>query len=287
MTETPTITLTPTETTTTTPASTWTPLPPLEYTVRAGDVCSGIAALFSVSIQAIVTENNLSSSCLISEGQVLRIPQPTPTASPMPTASLTGPEATLAACPTDRYTVQANDTLSIIANNYSISMEAIKEWNGLTTDNVYLGQTLTIPLCMRAATPGPTPTPTLPPPYPAPNLLLPPDGAPFNVLNETVTLQWASIGELRQNEAYLITVEDITSGTGRKLVDYAQDTSYIIPISFRPQDNIPHIMRWWVTTVRQSGSDENGNPIWMSAGSSSIKRAFTWSGAEPAATPIP
>jgi len=39
-------------------------------------------------------------------------------------------------------TVQADQTLSGIALNYGVSMADIKEFNGLSTDNVFTGQTL-------------------------------------------------------------------------------------------------------------------------------------------------
>src|SRR5690606_85327 len=115
-------------------------------------------------------------------------------------------------------------------------------FNGLTTDNVLLGQPLLIPLCMRAATPGPTPTATLPPPYPAPNLLLPADGAAFTLANDVVTLQWASVGVLNDNEAYQVIVEDVTATQTRRITDYVTDTRYIVPSSFRPNDNVAHVM---------------------------------------------
>jgi len=287
ITETPTITPTVTETTTPTPSPTYTPLPPIDYTVKFGDTCSGIAVFFNTSVQAIVLQNNLSSTCAISPGMVLKIPQPTPTPLPLPTATLAGPEATRAACQTDRYTVQANDTLSSVAAAYRVPQQAIKDWNGMTSDSVFLGTTLLIPLCAREATPGPTPTPTPAPPYPAPNLLLPVDGAAFTLANDTVSLQWASVGLLRENEAYMVTIEDVTSGTGKKLVDYVLDTKLVVPASFRPQENLPHIMRWWVVTVRQTGTDNNGNPIYTSAGTASLQRVFSWSGAAPAPTPTP
>lgn len=69
----PTMTLTPT------PMPTWTPLPPMEYVVKNTDYCSSIAALFGVSVQSIIRENNLDANCTIKEGDVLKIPQPTPT----------------------------------------------------------------------------------------------------------------------------------------------------------------------------------------------------------------
>jgi len=287
ITETPTATPTPTETLTPTPSPTFTPLPPIDYVVQANDTCSGIALVFGVSVQSIIIENNLSSTCFLTPGTTLKIPRPTPTPAPQATSTLTGVDATKAACQTDRYTVQANDTLSSIAGAYNVPQQAIKDWNGMTSDQVFFGTTITIPLCARAATPGPTPTPTPAPPYPPPPLLLPADGAPFTLANNTVTLQWASIGVLRENEAYMVVVEDVTAGTDRRLVDYVLDTKFIVPVSFRPLENVAHVLRWWVAPVRQSGTDSNGNPVWASAGSTSLQRVFTWSGSAPAATPTP
>jgi LysM repeat protein len=279
---------TPTETPIPTDTPTITPLPPLEYSVKSGDYCATIANAFHVSVQSIILMNSLSATCTdLRVGQVLKIPQPTPTPLPAATSTLESGAATLAACQTVAYTVQSNDTLSSISANYNVPMDAIKQWNGLTNDNVFLGVTLNIPLCMRAATPGPSPTPTTPPPYPAPNLLLPADGAPFTLANDTVTLQWASVGTLRENERYQVTVLDVTAGTGRPLIDYMTDTKFIVPVTFRPQDNQSHIIRWWVVVVRQTGTDDQGNPIWSIAGTSSERRAFTWSGAAPVATPTP
>jgi len=37
-------------------------------------------------------------------------------------------------------TVQANDTLSSIALNYAVTMQSIKDYNGLSTDSVFTGQ---------------------------------------------------------------------------------------------------------------------------------------------------
>ena len=285
---TPTITLTPTETPIPTETPTYTPLPPLEYVVKGGDNCSTIAAIFNVPWTSIVLENSLNAQCTdLRVGQTLKIPQPTATPLPPATSTLEPAAATQAACQTVDYTVMTNDTLSGISQNYNVPMEAIKAWNGLTSNNVFIGTTIKIPLCMRAATPGPSPTPTPPPPYPAPNLLLPADGAPFSLANNTITLQWASVGILRDNERYQVVVLDVTLGTGRPLIDYVTDTKYIVPVTFRPQDYFAHVIRWWVVVVRQTGSDDQGNPIWTTAGTSSERRDFTWVGAAPALTPTP
>ncbi len=231
--------------------------------------------------------NNLPANCIIAEGNVLKIPYPTSTPKPPPTDVPNEATQTASACEKVQYTVQENDTLGIIAANYNVPQDAIKFYNGLSSDNVFIGTTIIIPLCERFATPGPTPTATPPPPYPAPNLLLPADGAAFTLANDVVTLQWASIGTLRENEAYQVTVEDVTSAQGRRMTDYVTDTKYIVPTSFRPEDDLAHVVRWWVTTVRQNGVDEQGEPIYNSAGALSEERVFSWTGVAVAGTPSP
>jgi LysM repeat protein len=68
------------------PTSTIQPL--IEYKVGEGDTCAVIAAKFGVSIQSIVAMNQLSSDCLVSVGQMLKIPHPTPAPEPSnPTAT--------------------------------------------------------------------------------------------------------------------------------------------------------------------------------------------------------
>lgn len=287
-TETPTASPIPTDTQLPTLVPTVTEQPPFEYTVALNDTCGGIAVTFGVSVQSIIVLNNLPASCNnLSIGQKLKVPYPTATPLPVPTNTPLPATQTALACGSVAYTVQENDTLSSIAANYAVPQQAIKDYNGLSTDTVFFGQPLIIPLCARAATPGPTPTATIPPPYPAPNLLLPADGAAFTLANDAITLQWASVGTLRDNEVYQITVEDVTAGQARRIVDYAKDTKYIVPASFRPKDNIAHVMRWWVITVRQTGTDAQGQPIYNSAGASSDKRVFTWVGAAVEATPTP
>jgi LysM repeat protein len=290
---TPTITLTITPSVTptpVTPTTTATPQPsptPLSYTVADGDTCLAIAARFEVSVNSIVLLNNLGAACTLFPGTQILIPHPTPTTTPFPTATLSGADATKEACEKVFYTVEENDTLSSISQNYNIPMEAIKEWNGMVNNTVYAGLTLVVPLCERPATPGPSPTPTPPPPYPAPNLLLPADGSVFTLDNQTVTLQWSAVGTLNNNEAYRVIVEDITEGEGRQLVDEVTATTFSVPDSFRAKGNIPHIYRWWIMPVRQIGTDESGNINWDTAGATSETRVFTWVGEAVAETPTP
>jgi len=296
----PTVAFTPTNTATITPTGTeaptstliptFTPLPPIEYVVRSGETCGVLAATFKISVQSIIVANNLDSQCTLSAGAKIFIPQPTPTPAPPPTEIPNEATQTAQACQKAYYTVQTNDTLGGIAANYNVPQDAIKAENGMASDNVLIGTTLVIPLCKRFATPGPTPTATLPPPYPAPNLLLPADGAAFSLANDVVTLQWASVGTLREGEFYQVIVQDLTAlnlGNTVRLIDYVTDTKFIVPASFRPNDNLSHIFSWWVGVVRQNGVDDQGQPIYISAGAISDKRVFSWVGITIQTTPNP
>ncbi len=284
----PTFEESPTPTVTFTPEPTFTPLPPLEYVVRDNDTCGYIAIIFEVTIRSIAELNNLPPDCgVLSVGQTILVPQPTPTPSPMATNTPNVSQATADACGQIEYRVGENDTLSGIATNYAIAVETLKNYNGLTSDNIFSGQIINIPLCERLPTAGPTPTATNPAPYQPTNLLLPADGAVFSGVNDTITLQWAAIGGMREGESYAITIEDLTEGQGKKLVDYSTDTKYIIPVSFRPSENSPHIIRWWVQPVRQSGTTPGGDAIWVPSGLQSVPRVFAWSGIGVAVTPAP
>ena len=287
ITVTPTLTTTPSNTPTQTPLPTWTPLPPVEYTVKDNETCLDIALQFNTSVQSIILANNLNTSCLISPGNILQVPQPTLTPSPVPTAT---PEAFIAdvemCTQTDTIIVEADMTLSSIAANYNVSMSDIRIYNNLPNDIVRQGDRLIIPLCDRLPTAGPTLTPTPLPPYPAPNPLLPRSGAAFTATDEAVTLQWASVASLFPGEVYRVMVQDLTSAEEKILVDYVSDTKYILPASFRPIDTTPHIIQWSVSVARQINSDPN-NPIYEEAGAISQFRVFSWVGSGIAPTSAP
>lgn len=282
---TPTVTLTATITPTGTLAPSATPLPDVEYTVKQNDTCLSIALAFDVSVNSIILKNNLSTECILSVGTKLLIPQPTPTPAPLPTETLQPASATESACQTADYTVTSSDTLGSIAANYNVSAESIREYNGLPSDVVFEGAVLKIPLCQRLPTEGPTPTATNPPPYAAPNLLLPADGAVFMTSSDVITLQWAAIGGMLENEGYAVTIEDLTEGTGRKLVEYVTDTKFIVPANFRPTDALPHAMRWTIVPVRPAGQNREGQALWEPAGAVSVSRVFVWMGSGTTTNP--
>lgn len=291
--QTPTVTSPPTDTLspsdTPAPTPTVTPLPPVSYVVAQNDTCLGLAIRYNVSVQSILQLNNLPASCNnLAVGQKLLIPQPTQTPLPPSTATYTAAQATVTACQLFPYTVKAGDTLAGIAANFNVSIDGLKKYNqNIYGDTVFSGLTVQVPLCERLPTPGPTPTATTPPPYPAPNLLTPRDGSVFGLNDQTIALQWAAVAQLRDNEYYQVTVEDLTEGSGHQSLGYVTDTKFVVPTTLRPTDSTTHLFRWSVSVARQTGTNPGGKPIYTSAGVESEVWTFGWSGGQVAPTSSP
>ena len=105
------------------------------YIVQSGDSLYEIAGQYGVTIDEIITANNLKSTKL-QIGQVLVIP--TGTIQPTPTPTLPNNNYIT-------YTVKPGDSLYKIANNYNTTVNAIKELNNLKSNNLSIGQQLKIP----------------------------------------------------------------------------------------------------------------------------------------------
>lgn len=106
------------------------------YIVSPGDSLSVIAKRYETTVDALKERNNLSGDTIY-VGQKLFIPtEVNETAAP--TEELAPPV-------TVTYTVKSGDSLSVIAKNYNVTVDAIKQANNLTADTIYVGQNLNIP----------------------------------------------------------------------------------------------------------------------------------------------
>lgn len=106
------------------------------YTVRKGETLSSIAAKTKVSLSDIINENNLSSSKLM-VGQKLRIPA---TNSNDFVSSNTKSNSTKSF----KYKIRHGDTISEIAEKFGVTINDIKKWNNLRSNNLQAGNFLKI-----------------------------------------------------------------------------------------------------------------------------------------------
>ncbi len=117
------------------------------YTVKTGDSLWKIANSTNTTVSNLKTINNLNTDTVF-PGQVLQLEKSNKTNS-VTTPSVSGSDQSVVK-PTqpqnesEKYTVKAGDTLSKIASKYSMTIHQLKTINHLTTDTIYLGQSLVI-----------------------------------------------------------------------------------------------------------------------------------------------
>ena len=107
---------------------------PSTYVVKSGDTLYSIARQFNTTVDTLKTLNNLTTNTL-QVGRTLRIPGETE-------------EETTTEVDYINYTVKPGDSLYAIARNYGITVDEIKRFNNLTTNNLSIGQVLHIPVAV-------------------------------------------------------------------------------------------------------------------------------------------
>ena len=103
---------------------------PSSYIVSRGDNLSEIAERFNVSLASLKAANNISGS-VIQPGQELIIPN-----------ALT---PVIAAVSFKEHVVRSGESLSQIAEDYSVPLQRVRETNQLSSDTIRVGQILRIP----------------------------------------------------------------------------------------------------------------------------------------------
>lgn len=102
------------------------------YVVQKGDTLYGISKQFNTSMQRLRELNNLSSD-ILTIGEVLIV---SPNSDSNPSECVT-------------YTVKKGDSLYSIAKQYNSTVDAIKRYNNLTSNNLSIGQKLKLPCYMK------------------------------------------------------------------------------------------------------------------------------------------
>lgn len=119
----------------------------VSYTVVKGDTLSGIAARNGTSVAAIRDANGLTSTNLIRVGQKLKVPKGSGAVASRSSGSSSKPAARSSSSTSSggSYTVKSGDSLWVIARNNNTTVDKLKKANGLSSDNLKIGQKLKLP----------------------------------------------------------------------------------------------------------------------------------------------
>jgi membrane-bound lytic murein transglycosylase D len=101
-----------------------------QHRVEAGETLSSIARTYRVTASAIADANNLERGAELQEGEKLIIPAARPLEETRPRLV--------------RYRVRKGDTLGGIADQFSVTDEQVRKWNGLKSGKVSRGMVLRI-----------------------------------------------------------------------------------------------------------------------------------------------
>lgn len=137
------------------------------YQVKSGDTLFAIARKFGMGVDELKAVNSLKTNNL-SVGQNLKV-RSTGGSTPIPVIPVPPPPPVTPVTPTNtsglvNYQVRPGDTLYAIATRFGMSVDALKSANGLTSNNLSVGQILQVKSSggSTPAPPPPTPTPVQP-----------------------------------------------------------------------------------------------------------------------------
>ena len=139
----------------------------ITYTIKAKDNLNMLAEKYGTTINEIKRVNGLSSSNL-QIGQVLKVPtngnapaEETPAVStPAPPTKNVTNTASTDNTASISHTIKAKENLNLLANKYGTTVDEIKRLNGLSSNNLQIGQVLQIPSANGSAAPAETPVET-------------------------------------------------------------------------------------------------------------------------------
>lgn len=128
------------------------------HKVRSGETLTAIARKYGVTNSEIMKLNKLRSS-RVALGKTLKIPNKSKDVIkvvpvPVKTDSLVTGTIVYDTLITVFHTVQRNESLTVIASKYNVTVEEIKAWNGLKDGWINIGQKLKVETKVKLSRPG-------------------------------------------------------------------------------------------------------------------------------------
>ena len=118
---------------------------PSDYVIVKGDTFSTVAKKFHVTVKALEEANPSVEPTKLKIGQSIHVPAAVVMAATSGNSGIASPAAGDAASGGQTYSVKSGDSLSKIANEFGVSVKALRSANNLKTDKIVVGQKLKIP----------------------------------------------------------------------------------------------------------------------------------------------
>lgn len=187
---------------------------PQSHTVVSGETISAIAAHYSLSTQSVLAANNLGQDSYIYPGQRITLTQ-APASAPASDGQVSSEQATSTA----DYIIKSGDTLSSIAANHGVALQALADANNLSLQKtIYAGKSLHIPGTSTASSSvAPTSVQGLSPDQQVPNTFL------------DYTYPDAVVADANQNKAALLAAPAPTASQMQDMVTRTANSMGVDP----------------------------------------------------------
>lgn len=127
-----------------------------EYVIKKGDIAYNLATKNGLSLKQLQDANSGVNLARLAVGQKIQIPAAPPKSMSGSVAAADGGDGSV-------YVVKGGDNLTRIAKKYGTTIKAIRDANGLPSNDIKIGQKLKIPAKAAAASASPSTSTYVPP----------------------------------------------------------------------------------------------------------------------------
>lgn len=110
------------------------------HVVEQGQTLYSVARLYNVSVRDLATWNGFATDEKVKIGQEIIVKNPNVATKPSPVVE----QKSTPASSTITHEVQKGETLFSISKRYGVTMKQVQDWNGMSDNNVKIGQKLII-----------------------------------------------------------------------------------------------------------------------------------------------